>query len=133
MCGSADGYVESLDPLAGKEEARKQALRGREEPVRECAHGPNDTASALRAPRAAGEPPSPAARTFPAVPGSQPTATGREVANVCPCASSAATSTVARVDQQVAVLVEVDCVDVEVVVRRRSRRRHGAWLSLSGT
>ncbi len=39
VCGSANGYVESLDPLAGKEGAkREQTLRGRKEEVRARAH-----------------------------------------------------------------------------------------------
>ena len=42
MCGSANGYVESLDPLAGKEEAeRKEALRGQKGEVRAHAHRTN--------------------------------------------------------------------------------------------
>ncbi len=39
MCGSANGYVESLDPLLGKEEAeRDEAQRDREGEVRFHAH-----------------------------------------------------------------------------------------------
>ena len=41
MCGSANGYVESLDPLLGKEEAeRDEAMRGRKGEVRAHAHRP---------------------------------------------------------------------------------------------
>jgi hypothetical protein len=44
VCGSADGYVESLDPLAGKEEAaRAKALRGRKKNLRQSAHISNHT------------------------------------------------------------------------------------------
>jgi hypothetical protein len=41
VCGSANGYVESLDPLVGKEEAeRDEALRGRKGGMRAHAHRP---------------------------------------------------------------------------------------------
>jgi hypothetical protein len=41
VCGSANGYVESLDPLLGKEEAeRDEARRGRKGEIRAHAHRP---------------------------------------------------------------------------------------------
>ena len=41
MCGSANGYVESLDPLLGKEEAeRDEAQGGLKGEMRAHAHGP---------------------------------------------------------------------------------------------